>query len=235
MRGKKLSYLIRNASRSAVFAILTFMSVEALPAEDLTKVSGYLGPEVYAMLEEVDIADGRKVKRWIGPKLNFANYKSVLIEDVILFPEPQPGPQVSQETLDAVKDYLTEKLQKKVSSVLKVAPGTGPEVLRMQTAVTGVKITVEGMKAYEVLPVAAVFGGLEALSGERDENVVVFVEFKLSDSVTGEMVGAAVRRVEGEKLKNAKDQLLLEHLQDNLDTVADEAQSTMSHVLGEEG
>ena len=230
-----MSYLIRNASRSAFFAILTFMSWGASSAEDAAKVSGYLGPEVYAMLEEVEIADGRKARRWVGPKLSFANYKSVLIEEVILFPEPEPGPQVSRETLDAVRDYLTAKLREKASAVLNVASEPGPQVLRMQTAVTGVKITTEGMKAYEVLPVAAVFGGLKALAGERDRDVLVFVEFKLSDSETGEMVGAAVRRVEGAKLKSTKDQLLLEHLRDNLDSVTDDAQSTMSHVLGENG
>ena len=229
-----MSTHVRYTSLGALVAMLCIFSAGAMAAkEELPEVSGYLGPEVYAMLEEVEIRDGRKARRWIGPKLSFANYKKVLVEEVILYPEPEPGPQVSQETLDAVRVYLTEKLRDKVGAVLNLVSEPGPEVLRFQVAITGVEITTEGMKVYEIMPVAAVFGGLKALTGTRDREVVVFLEGKMSDSETGEIVGAAVRKLEGEKLKGTKDQLKLEDLQGNLDTVTDDAESALREMMGE--
>ncbi len=223
------------ASLAGLLAMLCFTSAGVSAAEkEASKVSGYLGPEVYALLEEVQTHDGTTVKRWIGPKLSFANYKKVLIEDVILFPEPEPGPQISQETLDAVRAYLTEKLKVKVGAVLSLTTEPGPQVLRMQVAITGVEITTEGMKVYEVMPVAAVFGGFKALTGTRDREVAVFVEGKMSDSVTGEMVGAVVRRLKGDKLDGTREQLKLEHLQGNLDSALDDAQGEFSEMLGKE-
>ena len=228
-----MSALTRYTSLGALLAILCFAVAGVSAAEDeATKVSGYLGPDIYAMLEEVEIREGLKTKRWIGPKLSFANYKTVLIEPVILYPEPEPGPQVSKETLEAVVAYLTEKLSEKIGAVLNLASEPGPDVLSLQAAITGVSIETEGMKAYEVVPVAAIFGGLKAMTGTRDREVIAFIEVKLSDSVTGEVVGAAVRRIEGENLEGKKEQLKLEHLQKNLDSASDDAQRAFSEMMG---
>jgi len=228
-----MSVITRYATLAGFLAVLCFTSVAAMAAEE-PKPSGYLGPEVYAMLEEVDIREGTRVKRWIGPKLSFANYKKVLIEPVILYPEPQPGPQVSEETLDKVITYLTEKLSDKIGTVFTLASEPGPDVVRIQAAITGVEVSTEGMKAYEVLPVAAVWGGLKAMTGNRSREVRVFLEVKFSDSESGEMVGAVVRQIEGEKLKGTRDQLKLEHLQNNLDGIADDAAASFSGAMEEE-
>ncbi len=125
--------------------------------------SGFLGDDsVYGRLEPVKLAKGGEAKRWIGPSMNFSNYQKVLVDDVAMYPRAEPGPQVSQETLEAITTHLSDGLRRKVGAVLSLATEPGPGVLRMQTAVTGVAIKTEGMKAYEVLPVAAVFGGLKA-------------------------------------------------------------------------
>lgn len=200
-------------------------------AEDQPVHSGYLSEEVYSKLEKVELKNGAEAMRWLGPKLNFANYQKILIDDVVLYPEPEPGPQVSAETLEQVKAYLTEKLDAKVRTVVNVTTEPGPGVLRMHTAVTGVEIKTEGMKAYEVVPVAAIFGGVKALTGTRDRDVHVFVEVKFSDSQSGEVIGAALRKIEGKKLKGKKDQLELKDMQKSLDKATDDAQSALSEAL----
>jgi hypothetical protein len=216
----------------STFLISVFVTGAALAADE-PQYSGFLGDEVYAKLELVEIRKGTVAQRWVGPKLNFANYKSILVDDVVLYPKPQPGPQVSAETLKAIQDYVSEKLTMKVGSVLNLADGPGSQVLRLQAAITGVEIKTEGMKAYEIVPVAAIFGGLKAATGKRDREVRVFVEAKFTDSVTGELVGAAVRRIEGEKLKGKKDQLSLEDMQENLDSAADDAKNTLDKVFSD--
>jgi len=213
--------------------ILCSASISLVAAETKEELTGYLGPEIYAKLSDVEVRKGIKVRRWVGPKLNFANFKSVLVDDVIFHPEPEPGPQVSAETLDAVRASLTGKLRDKIGTVLNLSSAPGPEVLRLQVAITGVEIKTEGMKVYEVLPIAAVFGGLKALTGTREREVQVFLEFKVSDSETGEVIGAAVRRVTGENLENARQQLKLDHIVEDLEAVAVETQNVLSEMLAE--
>jgi len=220
-------------SLGGIVAALCFASAGTMAADEVTGVSGYLGTEVYEKLEEVETRDGRKAKRWIGPKLSFANYKKVLIKDVTFFPEPVPNEQVSMETLYAVKGYLTENLRKRFAEVLNVTDEPGPEILSIQVAITGVEVKTEGMKAYEIVPVAAIFGGIKAMTGKRDRDVIVFAETAISDSVTGEMVGAGVRRLEGEHLKGKKEQLQLQHMQEGLDSAIEGAQGLMSETLEE--
>jgi len=196
--------------------------------------SGYLTADVYQKLELVEIREGDAAKRWMGPRLNFANYKTLLVDNVILYPEPEPGPQVSQETLDAVSDYFTRSMKEKMGAVMTLANEPGPQTLRVQAAITGVEIKTEGMKAYEIVPVAAIFGGAKALTGNRAREVHVYLEVKLTDSESGDLLGAVVRRIDGEKLKNKKEQLDLAHLQPDLDTAATDASDAMSGMLAPE-
>jgi hypothetical protein len=211
--------------------LLAQVTLRVSAAEDMAELSGYLGPEIYERLKDVEVHKGTNVKRWIGPKLSFANYKKVLVEEVIFYPEPTPGKQVSAKTLAEVKAYLTEKLTAKIGTVLKLADEPGPDVMRLNVAITGVEVKTEGMKAYEVLPVAAVFGGLSAMVGSRDKEVLVFLEFRVADSETDEIIGAAVRRVEGEKLKNAKEQLKLHHLQGNIDELGEDTHDLLEDMM----
>ena len=223
---------------AGLLALFCFVSLGAVAAEksknentEEEHFSGYFDEDIYAKMVDVEVKTGALVKRWIGPKLSFANYKKILIEPVGFYPEPEISEQVSEETLDAIVTYLTQKLDEKIGSVLNLTSEPGPEVLRLQVALTGVEIKTEGMKAYEVVPVAAIFGGLKAMTGNRAQDVTVFFEAKLSDSVTGEIVGAALRRFEGEKLKGTRDKLDLEDLKKSLDEAGDDTEAAFGEVL----
>ena len=86
-----MTSLLRNALILG-FSLLFAFSVAAAKKEEPV-YSGYLAEDIYPKLEEVEIREDVTAMRWIGPKLNFANFKSVLIEDVTLYPEPEPGPR----------------------------------------------------------------------------------------------------------------------------------------------
>lgn len=218
---------------AALLVLVVALPATAADEKQTAPSSGFLGDEaVYGHLESVKLKNGAEGKRWFGPSMNFQNYQKVLVEDVLLYPEPEPGPQVSEETLEQITKYLSDGLRRKVGSVVNLAAEAGPGVLRMQTAVTGVIVKTEGMKPYEVIPVAAVFGGLKAATGKRDMDVRVRVEARFVDSQSGELVGAAMRVLEGKELKGKKDQLQLEDVQDSLDDATDTASSVLSDILG---
>ena len=212
-------------------AMISVSSFNAL-AEDMPN-SGFLGDDsVYNKLEKVELEGKSKGKRWIGPKLAPANYTSVLVEDVILYPAPEPTDQVSAETLAQISQYLSQSLRQKVGDRVKLADASGPGVLKMEPAVTGVLVKTEGMKAYEVVPVAAIFGAAKAATGTRDRDVKVFIEVKLVDSQSGELVGAILREAEGEDLKGKKDQLTLDDMRDSLDGMTDDGSAHLGDALG---
>jgi hypothetical protein len=201
-------------------------------AEDEAKNSGFLGDDsVYARLQEVEIHKGAKGKRWFAPHLNSTNYQSALVDDVVLYPTPEPGPQVSAETLEEIQKYLPPELRDKIAAVIPSADAAGPGVVRIQTAVTGVDVASEGLHVTELIPVSAIFHGVQAARGKRKEDVQVFVEVKLLDGESGELVGAVVRQIEGAKLKGKKDQLTLADMQDSLNQVSDDAAGALSTIF----
>jgi hypothetical protein len=50
-----------------------------------------------------------------------------------------------------------------MGAVMTLSNDPGPQTVRVQAAITGVEIKTEGMKAYEVVPVTAIFGATKAL------------------------------------------------------------------------
>ncbi len=201
-------------------------------AEDEAKNSGFLGDDsVYARLQEVEIHKGAKGKRWFAPHLNSENYQSALVDDVVLYPTPEPGPQVSAETLEEIQKYLSSQLHGKIAAVIPSADAAGPGVVQIQTALTGVEVKTEGLHVTELIPVSAIFHGVQAARGKRKEDVQVFVEVKLLDGESGELVGAIVRQIEGKKLKGKKDQLTLADMQDSLNQVSEDAAGALSAIF----
>ncbi|MCY1558420.1 hypothetical protein D9M68_953520 [compost metagenome] len=79
----------------------------------------------------------------------------------------------------------------------------GERALILRAAITGVTASNEGMKWYEVVPVAAVIGVTQAATGHRDQNTELYIEADLVDLGTGVPVAKAVRKVFGEELKNS--------------------------------
>ena len=64
------------------FSLLFSLSVAAAKKEEVS-YSGYLAEDIYPKLEEIEIHEGVTAKRWIGPRLNFANYKLIIIDTIL--------------------------------------------------------------------------------------------------------------------------------------------------------
>ena len=110
-----------------------------------------------------------------------------------LYPAPKPTERVNQQTLDELQSYMTSKAkgvlgQKyRVVSSAKSAPA-GSKTLIMRAAITGVSAETEGMKWYEVVPIAAVVGGVSAASGHRDQDTTLFIEAEFVDASNNQTV-----------------------------------------------
>ena len=202
-------------------------------AGDEAQSSGFLPSAVETKLTKVKLGDGRSSMRWIGTDLTRTNYKAVMVDRVIFYPAPSPGPQVSSSTLEAIAQYLTDTLRKKIGEKVTVTDTAGPGVLRMQPAITAVVVKNEGLSAKDIIPVHLLFSAASAASGHRDEDVTAMIEVRVTDSVSGDYRAAVKLDLQGKKLKNKTDQLTLQDFQKSLNTGAVGGATVISDALAQ--
>lgn len=198
-----------NASKKLWLGLLMSSVLLGACTSKITSKSQYSGfLESYEDLKTVTTPSGEKALRWVSPSWNPDAYDTVAFERLELFPSPKPNERVDQATLDQLQTYLTHNAKSAFSQKYQVlndaalAPA-GAHVLQVRIAITGVSASNEGIKWYEVVPVAAVIGGVSAATGHRDQNTELFLEAELIDVRTSQTMAKVVRKVFGEHLKNA--------------------------------
>jgi hypothetical protein len=76
----------------------------------------------------------------------------------------------------------------------------GPGVLKLQVAVTGVASSAEGLKPYQIVPMAFVATmAIDTVAG-APQQAKLLVEARATDSVSGEVLSKVVRTHTGERL-----------------------------------
>lgn len=161
----------------------------------------------YNNLQEVTTTTGEKAMRWVSPSWNANAYDTVVFNKLELYPVPKPTERVNQQTLDELQDYMTSKAKGVLGQKYRVvsnesAAPAGSKPLILRAAITGVSASNEGMKWYEVVPIAAVVGATQAATGHRDQDTNLFIEAELIDAKTNQTVAKVVRKVFGSQLSN---------------------------------
>ncbi|MDF2489254.1 MAG: hypothetical protein K0S77_1876, partial [Pseudomonas sp.] len=75
----------------------------------------------------------------------------------------------------------------------------------------------EGLKPYEVIPIALVAAAVNTASGGRDQAVDIAVEAAFLDGGTQKVLAQVVRKGSGKELENDTQQLTLEDVKPVLD------------------
>jgi hypothetical protein len=178
-------------------------------------IPGFLGD--YSMLKEEKDAAGDPVRRYVSPRLAPGAYQKLMLDAVQFYPAPQASEYVDMKTYNDVRNYVEMQMRSKLAAKVPLASAPGPGVVRVRTAITSVAAETPGLKPYEVLPIGMAFSAIRG----RGKDAVLGIEVELLDSVTGERVGAAVRRGTGEHLGSDESKLTLEHLRPLLDKWTD--------------
>lgn len=168
--------------------------------------SGFLSN--YNNLQEVSTPSGEKAMRWVTPSWSPNAYNTVAFTQLDLYPAPKPNERVNRQTLDQLQNYMTDNAKSVLSQKYRVVPNVqstpaGSRVLVVRAAITGVTASNEGMKWYEVVPIAAAVGATQAATGHRDQDTEMFIEAEMIDASNGQTVAKVVRKVMGQQLKNA--------------------------------
>jgi hypothetical protein len=164
----------------------------------------------YNNLQEVETPSGGTAMRWVSPSWNPNAYDTVVFNKLELYPAPKPDERVNQQTLSEIQNYMSSKAKATLGQKYRVVPTTataGSKPLIMRAAITGVSAETEGMKWYEVVPVAAVVGSVTAVSGHRDQDTTLFLEAEFIDAKTNQTVAKVVRKVFGSTLENSSEKI----------------------------
>ncbi|RON15981.1 sodium:proton antiporter [Pseudomonas brassicacearum] len=173
-----------------------------------TQYSGFLSS--YSDLKEFDTPSGGKAMRWISPSWDSNAYDTVAFNKLEFYPAPKPNERVNQQTLTDIQNYMTSKTKATLGTKYRVVTNpasAGSRTLILRAAITGVSASNEGMKWYEVVPIAAVVGATQAATGHRDQDTELYIEAEFVDARTNQTVGRVVRKVFGTTLENESQQV----------------------------
>ena len=162
--------------------------------------SGFL--KDYSRLKEAKSPSGAEVMRWVDPTLNVNKYTSVYVEPSQFYPAPQPTAKIPQSTLNGITQYYDQALKREISKSLPLASAPGPGVIGVRPAITAVSSQTEGLKAYEIIPVALVAAAVSTATGIRDQETDLATEAVFIDGQTQDVVAQVVRKGTGKPLEN---------------------------------
>ncbi|MGB4072675.1 DUF3313 domain-containing protein [Pseudomonas sp.] len=185
--------------------------------------SGFLSD--YSQLQPAQSASGAPVLRWVSPDFKAQNYRSVLVEKPVFYPAPTPSEQVSQKTLDEIASYLQQAMQLELAGQYRVVQQADQDTLVLRSAISAVNLSAEGLKVYEVIPIALVAAATSTAIGTRDLNTNIYVELEAIDGRTSKPMTRVVRKGHGLQLENDSTQLSLKDIKPALDAWAKDARN----------
>ena len=171
----------------------------------------------YKVLEEKESASGAKVARWIDPSIDLSRYSSVYIEPSQLYPRPQPSEQISQSALDDITQYYDMALKREMGSVVRISDSPTADSLIVRPAITAVSTSTEGLKPYEIIPIALVVAATTTAIGTRDQEVEIATEAMFLDGANSKLLAEVVRKGTGDSLENKKTALTVQNIKPVID------------------
>ncbi len=202
-------------------------STETAGDAPLNKHSGFLSD--YSQLKFVDAGDDSQLTRYISKELKARNYTQVMFDPISYYPAPKTTDTVSKEVLGEISQYFNKTISTEIAKEMPVVNEAGEGTLRFKMAITGVQILDKELAVYQYVPIAFLINA--AKGGLTDVEVHFQIEAEIVDSLTGEVMGSAVKSGVGETLANETTALTLESLKPLIDKWAKVMQNTIKQNL----
>jgi Protein of unknown function (DUF3313) len=211
---------------TAIFIVLA--GCASTPSAKTEHYSGFLSD--YSQLKPMKDVAGQEVMGWVSPELTSGKYHKAIIDPVVFYPAAAPDKNVDMTTLNQMQAYYTDELRKEIGAKIPVVDQPGPDVVRLEVAITAVATGNAPLKAYQYIPIALVVQGVKTASGTRTQDAVLYTEMQVLDSQTGARLGAVVKSGHGtdvteikEGPDKGKDMVTLDNLKPLLNTWAETA------------
>jgi hypothetical protein len=190
--------------------------------------SGFL--KDYSRLEKAESASGAPVMRWLSDDVELGKYTHVYVEPSQFYPKPQPTAAISAQALQSITRYFDVALKRELGKDLALADAPGPHTIIVRPAITAVSTRTEGLKPYEVIPIALVAAAVNTAAGGRDQTVEIATEAAFLDADNNRVLAQVVRKGSGKPLENDHTQLALEDVKPVLDGWASDMRLTFERL-----
>jgi hypothetical protein len=188
--------------QAAVMAASTVLLMAGCASKPPPKESGFL--KNYSELKKEDAPGGGTRLVYRNPQFTPANYNAIMLDPVVFYPEPQATEQVSMATLDDIRNYINASMRQKLGQQVRLADKPGPGVAQVTVAITAVGSETQSLKAYQYIPIAfVVTAAMAGVEGGRPKDASIAIETRITDSVSGQLLYAAVRGGTGQKIESA--------------------------------
>lgn len=149
-------------------------------------------------------AEGQAALRYVNPAADWTRYKKVIIRPVTFWGDEQWN--VSTENRRMLADYFSQSLEEELAKKFQIVDQPGPDVLTLQVEVTDVEAATPALRTITmVVPQARLLAMLKrAVTGSYPFVGGAQAEFKITDSMTGEILAVGVdRRIGGGAISTA--------------------------------
>jgi Cft2 family RNA processing exonuclease len=155
-------------------------------------------------------------------------YNKVILDEVTVYSK---NGEADTEIAEKATSYMSQGVADLLERKGLAASEPGPGVLRLKLAITGAEKSKEDLKAYNFVPVAAVFRGAQAATGNVATYIDTMFEAQMQDSVSGERVAATVAKGIEETEKRSGDTLTFDDVKPTLDKWLAQYEKTLDGYL----
>jgi len=162
---------------------------------------GFLGSTCSQLKEG---GEGQAALRYVSPAAKWTQYKKIMIQPVTFWSDEQSKVAVADQ--QRMVNFLYGALNEQLSKQFQIVDQDGPDVMKLQVALTDVAAATPGLRTITMaVPQARLLSTVKrGATGSYPFVVGAQAEFKLTDSTTGEILAAAVdRRIGGGSMSNA--------------------------------
>lgn len=163
--------------------------------------SGFIGD--YSTLAPATAPSGAPLLRWVDPQADVRRYQRIYIEPSRFYPVPKPNDKVSAKTLADITTYYDQALRRELGKSLPLASAPGPGILVLKPAITAVSSHTQGLRPYEVIPIALIAAGMSTAVGIRDQDTQIATEAMLLDGGDNKVLAKMVRQGTGKALDDS--------------------------------
>jgi hypothetical protein len=148
--------------------------------------------------------EGQAALRYVNAAGKWTQYKKIMIQPVTFFSDEKS--EVSVEDQQRLVDFLYGALNEELAKQFQIVDQAEPDVMKLQVALTDVAAATAGLRTITmVLPQARMLSTVKrGATGSYPFVGGAQAEFKLTDSMTGEILAAGVdRRLGGGSISTA--------------------------------
>jgi hypothetical protein len=156
----------------------------------------------YSLLKPVNGSKDTKVFRYTSTKFDPSNYKSVIIDSVVIN-QSSVDDKITTDIIEKTRLTLEENIKQKVTQFLALTQTAGAETLKVNISISGADLATEGFKVRNLLPISAVLKLASKATNKDKKTAVLLIESKVTDSQTGELLKGTMVTISSESFRDA--------------------------------